>query len=397
MTTATRPGAGRRRRIQRAAGHSPAHVAAPLIAFICGLLLIASREPHGWASVFNPATFTRWDANWYLLIARHGYSARFLANLGWFVGYPLVMRAVAVTGIPLGYAGLIVAWVFWYLTLLMIWLLSSPAQTSSSRRWGTTTQWLCLLIAAYFPGQVYFAAIFPISMATFGMLGCCYWSARNPDWRLAAVAGLAAGSAYLPTVALIPGLLVAAVATRNRQARTAMCLGAAGVGAGVAGVLVYAQAAAGRWNLYFTGKSKEFGVGAHNPLATIFARFNYFARLLRSADHREIAGRAIAEQGILLALLLGLALLGLALAAIAARTSRSLPAADIVLVIAAVAGWLIPYIAGGRLSIYRDEAMAILLVPLLRHLPKCSLVVSLLAAIWVAAGMATLFFGDVLR
>lgn len=385
MTTATRP-APRHRRNETGSGNSPANAAAPLIAFICGLLLIASREPHGWASVTNPAAFDRWDATWYLRIASHGYSRRFPDNLGWFVGYPLVIRTLAATGISLLYAGLIVNWVFWYLALLMIWLLSRPAQASPSRRWGTVAQWLCLLIAAYFPGQIYFAAIFPISMAAFGMLGCCYWSARNPDWRLAAVTGIAAGSAYLPAMALIPGLLVAAVVTRNRQARTAMCLGAAGVAAGVGCVLVYAQASVGRWDQYFTGKSKEFGVGAHNPLATISARFDSFAPLLGSADQR-----AIAEQGILLALLLGLALAGFA-----ARMAKGLPAADIVLVIAAAAGWLIPYIAGGRMSFYRDEAMAILLVPLLRHLPRWSLVVPLLAAVWVAAGMATLFFGNVL-
>ncbi len=392
MTTATRPAAPRHRRTELAAGNILANAAAPLIAFICGLLLIASREPHGWASVVNPAPFDRWDAGWYLRIASHGYSRSFIDNLGWFVGYPLVMRTLAVTGISLLYAGLIVAWIFWYLTLLMIWLLSRPARTSPSRHWGTTAQWLCLLTAAFFPGQIYFAAIFPLSMAAFGMLGCCYWSARNPDWRLAAATGVAAGSAYLPTMALIPGLLVAAVVTGNRRARTAMCVGATGVAAGVAGVLVYAQVSVGQWDRYFTGKSKEFGVGAHNPLDTISVRFDSFASLLGSAGHR-----AIAEQAILLALLLGLALLGLALASMAARPVKSLPAADIVLVIAAVAGWLLPYIAGGRLSVYRDEAMTILLVPLLRHLPKWSLAAPLLAAIWVAAGMATLFFGDVLR
>jgi hypothetical protein len=35
-------------------------------------------------------------------------------------------------------------------------------------------------------------------------------------------------------------------------------------------------------------------------------------------------------------------------------------------------------------------------VPLLRHLPTWSLVLPLLAATWVAAGMAALFFSNVL-
>lgn len=399
MTAGTRPAAEVGQRIGRYAGNRVLNGLPPLIAFICGLLLIASQEPHGFASVVNPATFARWDADQYIKIASHGYFIRphcvnghFTAgphacsDLSWFAGYPLVMRALSVTGIGLEYAGLIVAWVFWYLALLMIWLLSKPAAQSSASRLGTPAQWICVLIAAVFPGQIYFAAIFPLSMACLGMLACCYWSARNPDWRLAAVAGLVAGSAYLSAVAVIPGLLAAAVVTGKREARTAMRAGAAGTAAGVAGVLAYAQATVGRWDEYFTRESAGYGVGVHNPLATLSARFGSFPAMLGSAGHR-----AIAEQGILVALLFALALAGFA-----ASTRQGVQAVDVVLVIAALAGWLIPYIAGGHLSVYRDEAIMVVLVPLLRHLPTRSLVVPLLAATWVAAGMAALFFSNVL-
>jgi hypothetical protein len=398
VTAGRRPAAEPHHHIEHFAGNLAANGLPPLIAFICGVLLIASREPHGFASVVDPATFARWDARQYLAIASHGYFVRShcinghytagphtCSDLGWFAGYPLVMRALSVTGIGLEYAGLIVAWVFWYLALLMVWLLSKPAPQSPARRWRTTTQWLCLLIAAFFPGQIYFAAIFPLSMACFGVLACCYWSAEDPDWRLAGVAGLVGGSAYLSAVAVIPGLLGAAMVIRNRQARTAMCLGAAGVAAGLAGVLSFAQAAVGRWNEYFTIES-GYGVGTHNPLATLSSRFSSFPAMLASGGHR-----AIAEQGVLVALLLALALAGFA-----ASTREGVKAVDVVLVIAAVAGWLIPYIAGGHLSVYRDEAMMFVVVPLLRHLPPWSLVLPLLAATWVAGGMAALFFSNVL-
>jgi hypothetical protein len=62
-----------------------------------------------------------------------------------------------------------------------------------------------------------------------------------------------------------------------------------------------------------------------------------------------------------------------------------------------VVGWLIPYVGGGKLSVYRDEAMMIVLVPLLRRLPAWVLAGPLLAAVWVADMMAPLFFGTVLR
>lgn len=373
----------------------------PLIALACGLLLIASRAPHGFASVLNPATFDRWDAGHYLAIARQGYFMRLhcvhghytplpghtCGDVTWFPGYPLLIRALSLTGIGLTYAGLILAWAFWYLTLLMAWLLSRPAPPQAARPWGTTTQWLCLLAAAFFPGQVYFAALAPVSMVAFGMLACCYWSARNPNCWLAAAAGLVAGSAYLPAVAVVPGLLVAAIVTRQRSERRAMCLAAAGVAAGLACVLAYAQAAVGRWDAYFYTERIDYGLRTSNPLATISARFASFGPMLSSGDNR-----AVAEQGILVALLLVLALAGFA-----ASARRGAQAADIVLVTAAVAGWLIPYLAGDNSSPYRDEALTIVLVPLLRHLPAWKLAAPLMAAIWVAAGIATLFFSNQLR
>jgi len=373
----------------------------PLIAFICGWLLIASQLPHG-ISVFDPATFTRWDASQYLGIASHGYQLFFhclqgrpttlpglhiCTNTTWFAGYPLLMRAVSATGISLPVAGLMIAWVFWYLTLLMIWLLSEPASDRPASRWGTTARWLCLLLAAFFPAQIYFAALFPISMAAFGMLACCYWSARVPNWLLAMIAGFIAGSAYLPSVAIIPGLVTAAVVTKDRCVRRATCLGVGGFAAGVGAVLGYAQLAVGRWDAYFFSERIDYGIRVHDPIATIRARFSSFRPLLESAGHR-----ALAEQALLVALLLVLALAGFA-----ASAKTGFQAADIALIIAAVLVWLIPYIAipyrpGGMLSVYRDEALTIVLVPLLRRLPAWLLVPPLLAAVWVAESMASLFF-----
>jgi hypothetical protein len=374
----------------------------PLIAFICGWLLIASQVPHGLPAAINPATFSRWDSAWYLNIASRGYRMRFhchdwhhtvrpglhvCASVTWFPGYPLLMRAVSVTGISLAMAGLMISWLFWYLTLLMIWLLSEPMPERPASRWGTTTRWLCLLIAAFFPGEIYFAAIFPISMAAFGMLACCYWSARVPSRPLATITGLIAGSAYLATVAVIPGLIIAAVVAKDRRARAAMCLGAGGIAAGVVAVLVYAQVSVGRWDAYFYTERVNYGVSMHDPLSAITTRFASFVPLLASSPDR-----AIAEQGLLVALLLVLALI-----AFAASTRAGSQAADIVLIIAAVVGWLIPYIGGGKLSVYRDEAMTIVLVPLLRRLPAWVLAGPLLAAIWVADIMAPLFFSGTLH
>ena len=54
-----------------------------------------------------------------------------------------------------------------YLVLALMWRLLAHARSASSR-------WMCLLIAAFFPAQVYLAAIFPISVCIAAILACLY-------------------------------------------------------------------------------------------------------------------------------------------------------------------------------------------------------------------------------
>jgi hypothetical protein len=388
-----------RQRVQHIAKRGVTDGLPPLVALIAGWLLVAIRVPAGFGSPVNPYTFTRRDSFQYVRIAAHGYLMRFdchraphgalahvhvCGDVTWFAGYPLTMRAVSVTGISLPTAGLIITWLGWYLTLLMIWLLSDPAPQGPRTRSGTTTRWLCLLLAAFFPGQIYFAGVFPISVATFGVLACCYWSARVPKRSLAALAGVIAGSFYLAAVAVIPGLAIAAIMTKDRKARAAMCWAGGGVAAGVVAVLAYAQVAVGHWNAYFITEHAEYFVGVHDPVLEMVKRYNHFVPLPASAVHR-----AVAEQGLLVLLLMALALAGFL-----ACVTAGLQAADIILAITTVVLWLIPYVGGGRLAVYRAEAPLVVLVPLLRRLPAWALVIPLAAAIWVAAAIAPQFFTD---
>lgn len=370
----------------------------PLVALALGLTLIASRVPGGFGAVFDPAEFARRDAMQYLSIAIHGYQMSFhchrgphtalahvhvCGNVTWFAGYPLLIRALTLTGLRAPMAGLVLAWLLWYLALLMVWLLTGPPQQPGTR-WSTVTRWLCLLLAAFFPGQIYMAAVFPLSLAAFGVLACCYWSARVPRWPLAAAAGALAGAAYPAAAAVAAGLVVAAAMSKDRRARVAMCGGAAGAAAGVLAVLAYAQLAVGHWNAYLITEHAEYHVGLHDPLALAVARYRTFVPLPAHG-----APRAVAEQGLLVALLLVLAVAGFVLCARA-----GLEAADIVLAITAALAWVIPYVGGGRLAVYRSEALLVVLVPLLRRLPAWVLVIPLAAAIWVAAAMAPPFFAN---
>jgi len=81
------------------------------------------------------------------------------------------------------------------------------------------TRWMCLLIAAFFPGQIYFAAIFPISMCIAGMLACLYLALRTsrPAFAWAGfAAGFVAAFSYLTAIVVFPALLIAEIAKANK-------------------------------------------------------------------------------------------------------------------------------------------------------------------------------------
>jgi hypothetical protein len=365
---------------------------------MAGWSLIASRAPKGWASALNPATFNHWDAGQYLRIAKHGYRAsthcnisptvHLCGNITWFPGYSGLIRLLAATHIGYLPAALAVAWICWYLTLLMVWVLS----TQRSRR-GTSRGVACLALAAVFPGQVYFAALFPISLVTFAVL-LCVWLATRTSFATrttavrTSVAGVVAGLAYPLALAATPALLVAAVLARTRRARTNMLIAAAAIIGGFALVLAYAQLSVGKWNAYFISERQEYGVRTHNPLVLLTSRYH---QLLHPSSSTL---RTITQQGALATLLVVVAIVVTLPMLRHARDSANLT--DLALLGTACIAWLIPYVGGGQLSMYRSEACLIVLVPLLRRLPVWVIAALACAAAVIAYNMAPLFFSGVL-
>src|SRR5215469_9479979 len=218
----------------------------PLVALLVAWATIALRpRPHGW-HMFDPSRYARWDTGQYLGIARSGYNAAWhcparvlprgvppgnylCGKIGWFPGYPYAMRGVStVTGMPIATAGLLIAWASWYIVLVLMWRLLGDARS-------TATRWICLLIAAFFPGQVYFAAIFPISMCIAGILGCLCIALRTSRPALA-WAGFAAGFvsaySYITAVVLAPTLLIVGLLIVRGRRRFQLIIPALGAAAG---------------------------------------------------------------------------------------------------------------------------------------------------------------------
>ena len=374
----------------------------PFGALVAGWILIASRAPKGWTSVFDPATFSHWDADKYLSIAEHGYRASAqcrttpafpnCGNVTWFPGYPGVIRVLASTHIGYPAAALVIAWICWYLTLLMVWVLSADGADMATRG-RTARRVACLALAAVFPGQVYFAALFPISLLTFALL-LCIWLATRTSLATRATAvrtgvlGVVAGLTYPLALAAAPALVVGAFVTRSRHARITMFAGAAAVVAGFGLVLAYAQLRIGLWNAYFITENHEYGVKAHSPLTLLDTRYRQFMHPPSSWF------RITTQQGALATLLVALASAVTVPALIRAR--RRADRTDLTLLGTALTAWLIPYIAAGGLSIYRSEACLIVLVPLLRRLPLWEIAALVCAAAVIAYHMAPLFFSNAL-
>ena len=373
-------------------------LAPPFGAFVAGWILIASRAPKGWTSVFNPATFNHWDADKYLSIAKHGYQASAqcrsvpafpnCGNLTWFPGYPGVIRVLAATHIGYPVAALVIAWSCWYLTLLMVWVLSRDKEEG-----GTARRVACLALAAVFPGQVYFAALFPISLLTFVLL-LCIWLATRTSFATRAtvvrtgVLGVVAGLTYPLALAAAPALVVGAVVTRGRRARITMFTGAAAIVTGFELVLAYAQLSIGFWNAYFVTEKHEYGVKAHNPLTLLDTRYHQFM-------HPPSPWFRITTQQGAVATLLVVSALAVTVPGLI-RARRAADRTDLVLLGTALIAWVVPYVGAGGLSVYRSEACLIVLVPLLRRLPLWEIAALVFTAGVVAYHMAPLFFSNAL-
>jgi hypothetical protein len=385
----------------RGATRAVALLGPPLVALVAGWSLIASRAPRGWTSAFDPATFDHRDAGQYLKIAEHGYRVSTHCNMGprvhmcgdvtWFPGYPALIRMLGLTGLRYATAGLIIAWVCWYVTLLMVWVLSKD----TTRR-GTSRGIACLALAAFFPGQIYFAALFPIALVTAALLLTIFSATRLP--RAAGLlrstrsfaAGVVAGAAYPLAIALVPGLGLSALAGRARPGKRAIFIGAGGALAGLALVFAYAQIAVGRWNAYFVTEGEEYHVGSHNPLTT------WIARIRPVFGYSTSALKAIDGQSLLVTVLVVVAIaVNVPHIASGIRHGRA-DLTDVGLLMTGCIIFLIPYVGAGDLSVYRAEACVIVLVPTLRRAPVWVISVLAIAAIFVAARMAPLFFNNTL-
>jgi hypothetical protein len=373
----------------------------PLLAFILAIFVDYLAAAHSGVApgFFAPRRWIHWDSHLYLSIAAKGYTLQrchkstvpphsFCGNAGWLPLYPDLIGFFGKLGAPLTWAGKYLADVFAFGTLVLAWLLIGPAW--SARRL------LALTLAAVFPGQIYYFAVFPISLVAFLSLAFLLWLAHR-RYVLAGLAGAAAAWAY-PTGFLLPGVAVlyTAIADRGRSFADWLkrVLPSAGIPAlGIMTLLLAYQAWTNAWNAYFLVQAK-YGNGFHNPAANFLASltgapFPRYPIQQLNEGYKHLPPRV---QTVLVAALV-LALVAASLTMWRATLTRT----DWAVLCYTVIVWLFPMTQAIAVSRYRSEALLVPCVALVRRLPVVIQIPLVIASVWIAVGMAGLFFHGTLR
>jgi hypothetical protein len=297
----------------------------------------------------------------------------FCGTTGWFPGYPLVIAAGSRLGLAAEAAGLLITALAQLGLLTLLWRSLLGPEVGWRR-------WVLLLLAAFFPGAIYTQAVFPISAVLLLMLGFLI-AVSGGRSGLAALCGAAAAFTYPTGCLLAPVYAVwLLVSTGPARADWRRLLPLVGPALGLGAVLAVMAAQTGTWDAFFRNQVQGFGYGLSDPLTSLGARLVPLL-VWKRAGAAELAA---ACQTLLVLFVAGWA------GAEAVRSRNEPTTALFGLMLAAY--WLFPLLIGGKLSLYRAEALLLPSVWLLRRTPAPVLGLILAAAMVLAFPMARAFF-----
>lgn len=170
----------------------------------------------------------RWDAAWYLEIAKSGYQPDLgihtLSRAAFFPAYPLAIRAVSFVGIPLIVAGVLVSLCAFAAALYGIHRLTTLefARTELvGDRQPEQIARLAVLVMAFTPMALFFSAIYTESLFLASSVAL-FWSARHGRWAWVGLAGaLAVATRSTGFVLALPALVIYFYGPREDRPQTA--------------------------------------------------------------------------------------------------------------------------------------------------------------------------------
>jgi len=170
--------------------------------------LLPSSGRTGWdpIAVAEALPLARWDAGWYRSIAADGYfwnEVTGVGNVAFFPLYPVLVRVLATTGLPLFWAATVLSHLSFLAAVVLL-------QRLQSLRTGAPADSSRLLALLTFPWAFFLLA--PYSEALFLALALGSFVAAHRDrWGLVALLGFLAGLTRLFGLALVPPLLLLAL------------------------------------------------------------------------------------------------------------------------------------------------------------------------------------------
>lgn len=364
----------------------------PLAALGFALVVHGAAAIYGGFDPLDAHSWTSFDSPIYLSIAEHGYTsydcpqaqldqgATACGTFGWFPLYPALIWPLMQVGLGGEAAGVVVSLVFWALLLGVVWNgLLLPLVG------GERALLPALALAAVAPGTFYFQTVYPMALATSLVVVALVGLIRG-RWWCAGAAGFLACAAYPGAAALVvvAGLWLAFVrpapSWSERGRRLAIVCGL--TVAGFLAVLLYAQLATGQWDGYF-GVQARFHHGLHFPLG------NWLDISRPRTEGLGSISLFLAFQSWLTTVMV------LSAVAVTCLRRRAATPVDWLLILYALAFWLIP-LCQNVVAYYRTDALLVPVVVLLARLPFAAVATLVGAATVVSAGMTLAFMQGVL-
>ena len=334
-------------------------VRVPLLLGVCALAGVAIVAAVLGYSPWESSTWSRWDSGLYEDIARDGYDlfpceeepTKWCGDAAWFPAYPWLIGGLHQLGLPLRGTAVVISWLFAAGTIVLLWA------TFLERRTGAAAV-AALFYAAFAPGQIYYYAVFPLSMLTFATLACL-WLLYRERYLSAGVAGAVAALSYPVGVLLAPISAVWLMAQRSvplgeRLRRVAITSGP--ILAGIWILMSVQRIETGHWDGFFLIQERyEELHGSQNPFVASWDIVRGGVQNLGNGITVVVALQT-AFVTIVLALVFGFAL----------RRRRSLDRVDFLLLLWAVVTWVALFQA---FSVQRGQAALLPLAVLVARLP----------------------------
>jgi hypothetical protein len=358
----------------------------PAAAFIVARTIVVAASVHAGLGWPGAADLSRADSFNYLSIAAHGYilhpcpprcvagvSLPWSGNSGWFPLFPILIAPFSHLGVGMG-AGAVLAACFEFGLFAILWF-----GFLDDMPWSRSVP--LLLLACVFPGSIYYAGVFPVSLLVALVFAGLVFVRRRQIRAVTVVAFLLAVTHPTGWVFAVP----AAWAFRA-DIRSAVRPVVAGV-VGVAAVFAAQWRMTGHWNAYLLSE-KGRGENGTDPLHALS-----FAKAATLSFFRD-PSRYDLVQYVQTTLVAVIVLVALALFIFERFSSRGGPDIGSTAVFVAVA-WLLPLSLGG-VSLYRTDAILLPALILIRRLPTVGVVLLIAAAAPVAYLMDVRFFQGLL-